>query len=77
MLKRTLTGAVIFVLTFGFVLLKQFSPLFFDAYVLIVSYAGIYEVSKAYKAANKKTHFCKWLHFLIILNKYLCNKKGD
>ena len=63
MLKRTLTGAVIFVLTFGFVLLKQFSPLFFDAYVLIVSYAGIYEVSKAYKAANKKTHF--WALYLV------------
>lgn len=63
MLKRTITGAIIFLFTFAFVFLKQFSPLIFDAYVLIVSYFSIYEVTKAYKSANKKTHI--WLLYLV------------
>ena len=36
MLKRTLTGLVILLITTGFVLLKQFNALFFDAFALIV-----------------------------------------
>lgn len=56
MLKRTLTGAVILLITAAFILLKQFSALFFDAFVLIVAYASLFEVIKAYKIANKKPH---------------------
>mgnify|MGYP004675481379 FL=1 len=54
MLKRVLTGAVILILTLGFVLLKQVSPLFFDAMVLIISIGSILEVSKAYKESGKQ-----------------------
>lgn len=53
MAKRILTGAVIFVLTLGFVLLKQVSPLFFDALVLIISIGSIFEISNAYKQVGK------------------------
>lgn len=79
MLKRTITGAFIFLFTFAFVFLKQFSPLIFDAYVLIVSCFSIYEVTKAYKADGKKTHI--WIlypvpaAFCVIFNleKHLAN----
>ena len=37
MLKRSLTGAVILLITVAFVLLKMVSPLFFDAFVLIIA----------------------------------------
>ena len=53
MLKRTLTGAVILIVTAMFVLLKQFSPLYFDAFVLLMSYASLFEVVNAYKKAGK------------------------
>lgn len=53
MLQRTLTGAVILLFTVAFVLLKQVHALFFDAFVLIVMYASILEISNAYKTSNK------------------------
>ena len=56
MLKRTLTGLVILLVTAGFVLLKQFNSLFFDAFALIIMYASIIEVINAYKKAGKKAH---------------------
>ncbi len=55
MLKRTITGAVIFVFTLAFVLLKQISGLFFDAFALIIMMASVYETISAYKKANAKT----------------------
>ena len=51
---RVLTGAVILILTVGFVLLKQFSPFIFDAFLLVIMYGIIYETTKAYKLAGKK-----------------------
>ena len=56
MLKRTLTGAVILLVTALFIFLKQFSALFFDAFVLIIAYASLFEVIGAYKKAGKKPH---------------------
>jgi len=56
MLKRTLTGLVILIITAGFVLLKQFNSLFFDAFVLIMMYASLIEVIKAYKKGNQQSH---------------------
>ena len=56
MLKRTLTGAVILLITIGFVLLKQFNNLFFDAFALIVMCCSLYETINAYKKAGKKPH---------------------
>ena len=56
MLKRTLTGLVILLVTAGFVLLKQINCLFFDAFVLIVMYGALIEVIKAYKMVNAKSH---------------------
>lgn len=57
MLKRTITGGVILLLTFLFVALKQISPLFFDAYVLIIMYGSLYEMFKVHQFANKKADF--------------------
>ncbi|MBQ8451421.1 MAG: phosphatidate cytidylyltransferase [Clostridia bacterium] len=56
MIKRTITGAVIFLLTVGFVLLKTVHPLFFDAYALIITYGALYEVIKTYKIAGKRVY---------------------
>ena len=57
MLKRSITGAVILMITLLFVVLKQFSPLFFDAYVLIIMYGAIYEMFKVHQIANKQADF--------------------
>ena len=54
MLKRTITGAVIFVFTLAFVLLKQVSGLFFDAFALIIMMASVYETISAYKKTGTK-----------------------
>ena len=56
MIKRTLTGAVIFIITATFILLKQFNSLYFDAFALIMMYASLIEVINAYKKGNAKTH---------------------
>lgn len=57
MLKRTITGGVILLLTLLFVVLKQFSPLFFDAYVLIIMYGSIYEMYKVHQISGKRADF--------------------
>lgn len=57
MLKRTITGGVILLLTLLFVVLKQFSPLFFDAYILIIMYGAIYEMYKVHQLSGKKADF--------------------
>ena len=62
MLKRTLTGAVILLITAIFVLLKQISSLFFDAFALMLIYASLFEVIKAYKKAGITGTFkCQWI----------------
>lgn len=66
MLKRTLTGAVILIVTLGFVLLKQFSTMIFDAFVLLLSYGALYEVSKAYKSVGKKVDYTIYLVPILI-----------
>lgn len=47
MLKRSITGSVILLITLLFIVLKQFSPIFFDVYVLIIMYGGLYEMFKS------------------------------
>ena len=54
MLKRIITGAVILIVIVAAVLLKQFSNLIFDAFLLVLSYGALYEVIKVYKNAGKK-----------------------
>ena len=61
MLKRVLTGAGIFIITLGFVLLKQFHALFFDAFVLIMAYGSLIEIKKAYEIGGKKTDILLFL----------------
>lgn len=56
MLKRTITGLIILIITAGFVLLKQFSPLFFDTFALIIIFGSIFEVIKAYKKGNNEPY---------------------
>lgn len=53
MLKRTLTGSVIFLVTLGFVLLKMVSPYFMDAFILIIALASLHEMINAYKIIDK------------------------
>lgn len=53
MLKRTLTGAVILLITALFVFLRQYHVLFFDLYVVVMSYGTLVEVSHALKIAEK------------------------
>ena len=57
MLKRSITGAVILMLTLLFVVLKQFSPIFFDVYVLIFMYGSLYEMYKAHQISGKDADF--------------------
>lgn len=52
MIKRTITGAVILIFTALFVVLKQFSPLYFDAFLLVIMYGALYEVLKARKLSG-------------------------
>ncbi len=53
MLKRTITGGAILLVTAAFVLLKSVSGLFIDAFVLVIATASLYEMINAYKAADK------------------------
>ena len=57
MLKRTLTGFVILLLTAGFVALKLVSAYFFDAFIFILMYASAIEMCFAFKVIGK--HFFK------------------
>lgn len=54
MLKRTITGLCILIVIAGFIALRLVSPLFFDAFVLILIYATLIEMFMAYKVADKK-----------------------
>ena len=53
MLKRTITGGIIFLVTVAFVLLKMVSPLFLDAFILLISIASLHEMINAYKLIDK------------------------
>ncbi len=53
MLKRSLTGAVILLVTVAFVLLKMVSAIFFDVFVLIIATAALYEMINAYKVVDR------------------------
>lgn len=57
MLKRTITGLFIFIVVAGFVALRHFSVLFFDALALAIMYGAIVEMIKANKVANKKVDY--------------------
>lgn len=53
MLKRSITSVFILLGVILFVVLKQFSNLFFDAFVLIIMYGALFETIKVYRKANK------------------------
>lgn len=55
MLKRSITGAIILLVTAGFIALRQVSLLFFDAFALALIYGAITEMVLANKFANKTT----------------------
>ena len=54
MKKRLPTSIAILIITIGFVLLRQFSVLFFDALVLSIMLGSIIEMVRANKKQNKK-----------------------
>lgn len=54
MLKRTITGFFILLFTVGFIALRQVSPLFFDAFMLVIMYGSVVEMSLASKFSDKK-----------------------
>lgn len=54
MKKRLPTSIAILVFTLGFVLLKQFSPLFFDAFAFIMMMGSIIEIIRIHKKQNKQ-----------------------
>ena len=66
MLQRSITGFFIVLFTVAFVLLKQVSNLFFDAFALIIMYVSLYEVIGANKIARKKINALA-LYFVPIL----------
>lgn len=53
MLKRTITGGVILLITVGFLALKMVSPLFMDALILLIALASLHEMMNAYKLTDK------------------------
>ncbi len=57
MLKRTITGLVILLLTAGFIALRQVSPYFFDGFIAVLMYGSIVEMALTCKFSNKKV--CK------------------
>ena len=61
MLKRTITGFFILVAVIGFLILKQFSDLIFDALILIIMYCSLYETIKVYKLSNKEIDYSLYL----------------
>lgn len=54
MLKRTITGFFILLFTAGFIALRQVSPLFFDAFMLIIVYGSVIEMALASKFSDRK-----------------------
>ncbi len=56
MLKRTITGFFILLVTVGFILLRSVSVLFFDAFALAIMLGATIEMALACKFANKKVN---------------------
>ena len=56
MLKRTITGFFILLVTAGFIALREVSLLFFDAFALAIMIGSIVEMSMACKVSNKKVN---------------------
>ena len=54
MKKRLPTGIAILIVTLGFVLLRQFSLLFFDAFVFAIMLGSVIEILKVQKKQSKK-----------------------
>jgi len=54
MLKRTITGFFILLATASFILLREVSLLFFDAFILLITFGAVFEMIKASKVSNKK-----------------------
>lgn len=54
MKKRLPTSIAILIFTLGFVLLKQFSPLFFDAFAFVIMLGSIIEIIKVNKKQGKQ-----------------------
>ena len=54
MLKRTITGFFILLVTAGFIALREVSVLFFDAFVLMITLGSVIEMALASKFSNKK-----------------------
>lgn len=54
MLKRTITGFFILLLTSMFIALRQVSLLFFDAFMLVIVYGCVVEMALASKFSDKK-----------------------
>ena len=54
MKKRLPTSIAILIVTLGFVLLRQFSLLFFDAFVFAIMTGSVIEMFKVHKKQNKK-----------------------
>lgn len=61
MKKRIVTGFFILLGVVGFLLLKQFSNLFFDALILVIMYGSLYEVGKVYKTDGKEIDYLIYL----------------
>ena len=61
MLKRAITGLFILLTVVGFIVLKQFSNLFFDALIMLIMYCSLYETIKVYKIDNKSIDYSVYL----------------
>ncbi|MBQ3158519.1 MAG: phosphatidate cytidylyltransferase [Clostridia bacterium] len=67
MLKRTITGFFILLVTAGFIALREVSLLFFDAFSLAIVIGSIVEMSLACKFSNKKVNKLLLLVYPILL----------
>ena len=61
MLKRTITGFFILLTVVVFLVLKQFSSIYFDALSLVIMYCALFETVRVYKVANKKIDYAVFL----------------
>ena len=68
MKKRLLTGAIILILTIGFIVLRQFSLYFFDAFALAVMYGATIEMINVQR--HQGNRICIWL--LLVIPVLVC-----
>ena len=67
MLKRTITGFFILLVTAGFIALREVSPYFFDAFALAIIIGSIVEIALACKFSNKKVNKILLIVYPILL----------